>query len=84
MWIRRLPICNRAATALDLTKVQIDQAQQAYDIAEVRYKNGVATNLDVLTAQSALEQAKLQQAQLMFNLELSQYNLNKAVGTPMW
>jgi outer membrane protein len=67
-----------------LTDVQIQQAQQAYDIAEVRYKNGAATNLDVLTAQSALEQARLQQAQLMFSLELSQYNLNKAVGTPMW
>jgi outer membrane protein len=69
---------------LKLTDVQIQQAQQAYDIAEVRYKNGAATNLDILTAQSALEQAKLQQAQLMFSLELSQYNLNKAVGTPMW
>ncbi len=69
---------------LKLTDVQIHQAQQAYDIAEVRYKNGAATNLDVLTAQSALEQAKLQQAQLMFSLELSQYNLNKAIGTPMW
>ncbi len=67
-----------------LTEVQIQQAQQAYNIAEVRYKNGAATNLDVLTAQSALEQARLQQAQLMFSLELSQYNLNKAIGTPMW
>jgi outer membrane protein TolC len=69
---------------LKLTDVQIQQAQQAYDIAEIRYKNGAATNLDVLTAQSALEQAKLQQAQLMFSFELSEYNLNKAVGTPMW
>ena len=69
---------------LKLTDVQIQQAQQAYNIAEVRYKNGAATNLDVLTAQSALEQAKLQQAQLKFSLELSEYNLNKAVGTPMW
>ena len=69
---------------LDLTKVQIDQASQALDIAQVRYRNGMATNLDVLTAQSAVEQAKLQQAELMFNYEVSQYNLNKAVGTPMW
>lgn len=69
---------------LKLTDVQIQQAQHAYDVSEVRYKNGAATNLDVLTAQSALEQARLQQAQLMFSLEVSQYNLNKAVGTPMW
>ncbi|HEY3874327.1 MAG TPA: TolC family protein, partial [Candidatus Kapabacteria bacterium] len=69
---------------LALTKVQIEQASQAYDIAEVRYRNGMATNLDVLTAQSAVEQARLNQAELMFNFEVSQYNLNKAVGTPMW
>ena len=49
---------------LKLTDVQIQQAQHAYDVSVVRYKNGAATNLDVLTAQSALEQAKLQQAQL--------------------
>ena len=69
---------------LSLTKTQIEQAQQAYHVAQVRYKNGAATNLDVLTAQSALEQAELNQAQLMFGVELSEYNLNRAVGTPMW
>ena len=69
---------------LTLTNVQIEQAQQAYDIALTRYQNGVATNLDLLTAQESLEQAKLQQAQLMFQFELSQYNLNRAVGTPLW
>jgi outer membrane protein len=69
---------------LGLTKFQIEQARQAYNIAQVRYQNGAATNLDVLTAQSALEQAELNQAQLMFSLELSEYNLNRAVGTPMW
>jgi outer membrane protein len=69
---------------LALLTSQIDQAQQAFSIARVRYENGAATNLDVLTAQQAVEQAQLQQAQLMFNYELSQYNLNRAVGTPLW
>ncbi len=69
---------------LDLAKTQIDQAQQAYNVAQVRYQNGAATNLDVLTAQSALEQAELQQAQLTYNLELSEYNLNRAVGSVIW
>jgi outer membrane protein len=69
---------------LALTETQIQQAQQAFDIAQVRYKNGAATNLEVLTAQSALEQANLQRAQLLYSYELSQYNLNRAVGTVMW
>ncbi|HWF43518.1 MAG TPA: TolC family protein [Candidatus Kapabacteria bacterium] len=69
---------------LALTNVQIEQAQQAYDIALTRYQNGAATNLDLLTAQESLEQAKLQEAQLMYQFELSQYNLNRSVGTPLW
>ena len=69
---------------LGLVKIQIDQARQAYQVAQVRYENGAATNLDVLTAQSALEQAELNQAQLLFGVQLSEYNLNRAVGTPMW
>ncbi len=69
---------------MDLTSAQIEQAQEAYDVAQVRYKNGAATNLDVLTAQEAMEQANLLRAQLMFAFDLSQYNLNRAVGTPMW
>ena len=69
---------------LSLTDVQIEQAQQAYDIALTRYQNGAATNLDLLTAQEDLAQVKLEQAQLTYQFELSQYNLNRAVGTPMW
>ena len=65
-------------------KVQIEQAQQAYDVANVRYKNGAATSLDVLTAQSALEDAYLQSAQVRYAFELSLYNVNRAIGTPMW
>lgn len=69
---------------LDLTATQIEQAQQAFNVAQVRYQNGAATNLDVLTAEQAVEQARLQQAQLMFNYELSQFNLNRAVGLPVY
>ena len=53
-------------------------------MAEVRYKNGAATNLEVLTAQQALEGSQLQQAQLMYAYELSEYNLNRAIGTKVW
>jgi TolC family type I secretion outer membrane protein len=71
-------------TKLGLTKVQIDQAQKALSVADARYKNGAATNLDYLTAQSQLEQAELQEAQTRFNYALSVYNLMKAVGQKLW
>lgn len=69
---------------LGLTKIQIDQAEKALAVADVRYKNGVATNLDYLTAQSQLEQAQLQEAQTRFNYALSVYNLKKSVGDKIW
>jgi outer membrane protein len=69
---------------LSLTEVQIAQAQQAFNVAEVRYENGAATNLEVLMAQEALEQARLQKVQLMFSYELNEYNLDRAVGMQMW
>ncbi|MDP4200878.1 MAG: TolC family protein [Bacteroidota bacterium] len=75
---------DASRSRLELVTTQIEQAQQAFSVAQVRYANGVATNLDVLTAQQALEQTRLQQAQLMYSYELSEYNLNRAVGTKVW
>lgn len=69
---------------LGLTQVQIQQAQRALEIADVRYKNGAATSLDYLTAQSALEQAQLQQVQTSFNYALSIFNLKRALGESQW
>lgn len=69
---------------LELTKVQIAQAREALDVALVRYRNGAATNLEYLTAQSALEQAEIAQAQTEYNYLLSQYSVNRAVGEMAW
>jgi len=69
---------------LELSTIQISQAQQALDVALVRYKNGAATNLEYLTAQSALEQAQLAQAQARYNYLLNQYSVERAVGDLAW
>ena len=69
---------------VELVRTQIEQAKEAYDIAKVRYQNGASTNLDLMNAEQALEQAKLQYAQVSYSYELSQYELCRAVGTPLW
>ena len=69
---------------ITLTQVQIDQAKLALSVAEARYKNGAATNLEYLTAQSALEQAELQQAQTEFNYALNIFNVKRAIGQREW
>ncbi len=55
------------------TKVAVDQAQEDYKIAQVRYSAGVGTNLDVMDAEE-----KLIQSQTTYITALYKYNTSKA------
>lgn len=55
------------------TKVAVDQAQEDYKIAQVRYSAGVGTNLDVMDAED-----KLIETQTTYITALYNYNTNKA------
>ena len=55
------------------TKVAVDQAQEDYKIAQVRYSAGVGTNLDVMDAED-----KLIQTQTTYITALYKYNTSKA------
>ena len=63
---------------------QVAQAEQAVTIANGRYNAGVATNLDLLDAETALADAKLIYLQALYQLVISQYALDKAVGRKVW
>lgn len=71
-------------TKLDNTKSVIQQAETALHLADVRFANGVASNTDVLTAQSNLEQAQLQSIQYEYQLCLTGLNLEKLAGKKFW
>ncbi len=64
--------------------LQIDQAKEALNLANIRYRNGVITNLELLTAQTDLQNAQLGEIQLEYNLLLSKLQLNKLGGTKFW
>jgi len=59
----------------------VEQAQEALKIAQARYENGQATNLDVLDAQLALTQAKTNRIQAVHDYILAVAKLEKATGT---
>ncbi len=65
-------------------EVQIDQAKEALDLASIRYKAGVITNLELLTAQTNLQNAELGKIQLQFMVLLSTLTMNKLGGTKFW
>ena len=69
-----------AVTTLDTTEVQLKSAQQAEDVANARYKNGLDSILDVLSAQATLANARVQEVQARLNWFAAQAAMGHAVG----
>ncbi|MBP6731594.1 MAG: TolC family protein [Chitinophagales bacterium] len=65
-------------------ELQVSQANEALGLANSRYKGGVITNLELLTAQTNLQDAQLGKIQLEYNLLLSKLDLNRIGGTRFW
>ena len=62
----------------------IKQAQLAHNLAAERYKFGVITNLDLLTAVSNYKDAQLSQLQFKYNLLISRLDLCRLAGIRWW
>jgi outer membrane protein len=58
----------------------VEQAQEALRLANVRYSAGTATQLDVLTSQVALTQARLNQWQAYYGYNVALAGMRQAVG----
>ena len=65
-------------------ELQIDQAKEALNLANIRYKAGVITNLELLTAQTDEQNAELGKIQLQFQVLLSTLTINQLGGTKFW
>jgi len=66
------------------SRLDMEQAQRAVDLARAKYNAGVITNLDLLEAQTALERAQLSDVQTLFGFVLSKYQLKRAIGERLW
>lgn len=69
---------------LDTAEPQVAQAEQAVSLARIRYKAGTATNLDLLDAETALIDARLIRLKAKFDLAVSRYALDRAIGVKIW
>lgn len=61
----------------------VEQAQESLRIAELNYAEGLATTLDVSSAQAALSQAKTNYSQALYDYMMAQAALEKAMGTSL-
>jgi len=71
---------TQARETLMSQEKNVEQAREAVRIAELNYAEGLATNLDVSTAQVALSQARTNYSQALYDCVISQAQLEKAVG----
>lgn len=60
----------------------VEQAEEAYKIATVRYRSGVGINLDVLDAQLALNRARTNHITALYNYNVGLATLENAIGIP--
>ncbi|SHI86745.1 TolC family protein [Propionispora hippei] len=74
---------KEAEKRIDTSKVAVDQAQEDFKIAQVRYTAGVGTNLDVMDAQVALTEAKTNYIQALYDYNTSKADLERAMGVPV-
>ena len=60
----------------------VKQAEEQFLIAQVRYEEGVDTNLTVMDAQEKLTEARINYSSALFNFHTSKAQLEKAMGVP--
>jgi outer membrane protein TolC len=62
------------------TKKAVDSAEENQKVATLRYNSGVGTNIDVIDAQVALTQAKVNSLQARLDFMTAKAKINKVVG----
>jgi outer membrane protein len=72
-----------AREVLDSQKLVQEQAQEALRLAEARHKAGTGTQLDVLSAQTALTQARTTEVQALHDYAVARARLQRALGEDM-
>ena len=66
---------------ISTNKVAVEEATVNFDIAQKAYSAGVGTNIDVMDAELALNQAKTNYTNSLFDYNISKARLNKAIGS---
>ena len=65
------------------TKIAVSQAEEDYNIAQIKYAEGVGINLEVMDAQEKLTEARMNYFNAIYSCEVSKAQLEKAMGVPV-
>jgi len=65
-------------------RLQLSQAQKALSLAEISYKSGVITNLDMLDAATSVSESRLYLLKAQIDYVVSTYMLKVAIGDKLY
>ena len=74
---------DRSLSTLMARRGTVRQAQRAWELAEVRYANGISTQLEVSDARLQLSTAEVNEVQAVRDYLVALANLERAVGRPV-
>ncbi len=66
---------------LEARKQNAELAKEVYRITQVKYREGVGSNLEIMEAENALKQAETDYYTALYDALLAQIDLRKALGT---
>jgi outer membrane protein len=72
---------ERIAKSVDLQRKAVDFAEQQHRLATLRYQRGLASNFDVVDAESSLLSSRTALVSLLTDYQVARVQLLKAVGT---
>ena len=72
-----------AGKNVDIAAHSVSEAEASYAIAQVRYIEGVDTNLNVMDAQTKLAQAKNNYFNALYSYNVSKAKLEQVIGVPV-
>ena len=65
------------------TATAVDKAEEEFSIAQIRYVEGVDTNLNVMNAQEKVVETRNNYYTAIFNYNIGRAQLEKAMGVPV-
>jgi len=71
-----------AQKTIEAEEDNVAAARRGYEVAQARYSVGLATNLDVMDAQTQLSQAKIKLLAAIYDYNLARAQLEAALGMP--
>lgn len=71
---------NEAKKRVEALGETVDQAERGYSISQVRYRNGIGTQLEMQDAQVELTKARVNRINALHDLAVSVTELRRAVG----